>query len=753
VLVCIMLLRIAMQVPILTASVFSEVLPAGVLVRYRGMVQSSFSPVFHEPAIPEETPSGVKWHMGRYAPVGEFPSPDSLPPVRGSQMPFYCVPVPAQGEWARDLTLKGAKEAAAEVKRARSAALMSERADMPRSVRRRPRDDDVGDEEMTPPSPAVASTSAAVERGDSPCTLPATPQELQGRVKRHRHPTGYDTEEEEEGEGSHGSEVAPLDVYNPLPGHEKECPCIASLYAVGSDTPLRPGQLVEMFGILARDVVDAKPGASAFEGSLAAQVGLSEFQLHLMSQPEYWALNPSAALVPRLNVIVWRTLSPTFPLLNAPLTLAGPFALQDVLTCSRRVITPPPPPAPDADQFVQTEAVVAAATVSSDPMKAFDTECRVRNTALDAQGEAALSALPGVCGGMSLVALRAEMLRYLQVLCAGDEVAAEFLLLALCSRVVSRPGDRTIGKVSVNISHFPESSVGVAPASSSPPSTPSHASKLKSLGVPVPLEDGASFWGKIVHAGLRHVAVRAAALPLSRVVLDNVDILPKKDNVLDRLRAGVLQLPDGTTLVVDETYPMIGEYAGKAVKALHALKTLAQSSKALYDFSVTEASAMTHFVPMPVDFGVVVISASRSVLDCDVTIPLSEAAQALALETALARSLLPPPTEEFTSRARMYLATIKFLPFSFPDDLRTAVEADLVALKASGTKESPVTDRDLFRLMDEARLVAASMGATVLTADHWSHVKRLEIERRRRVGLLRAAASPPSAPPTPPRTQ
>jgi len=238
---------------------------------------------------------------------------------------------------------------------------------------------------------------------------------------------------------------------------------------------------------------------------------------------------------------------------------------------------------------------------------------------------------------------------------------------------------------------------------------------------------------------------------MTRPVLASVDVAPRKDNTVDRLRAGVLQLPDGTALVVDETPLSAGAYHGRAFKALNALKALATTSHALYDFSASDTAAGTYVLPFPADVPLVVLSASKSVLGCDAVVPLSPAARAAAATTAAAGAMPPAPDAGFVDRCRVYLATARHLPFSYSDGLREAMQRDLVAFRASHTAEDPVTAEDLHRLMDTARLVAASHCATDLAPEHWEHVKAMERERRERVRAAREALRAAAGPGTPPR--
>ncbi|KAA0177042.1 hypothetical protein FNF27_01372 [Cafeteria roenbergensis] len=756
------------SVPLLTKATFGRVMPPGTLVRYRGMVQYGFPIMYHEPAIPDAQPSGLKWHMGRYAPLPDnVVDPPGATPRRASHMEFYCVPVPAQGSWSRDATLRGANELAESVWAAKRSAAGAG----PRAAKRRANDDEDDDEDVEGGGAQDGAAQAAARRARlelESSTAAAPTQALSSSSSSAASASAAGSELMPPPSGTPADAVAPIDAYNPFPGEEDECPCLATLFGVGEDTPLRAGQAVEIFGVLQGDVAAAPPGGPASVRSLgpaeAAALGLSSVQAHMMTQPEHWALNPSAAHVPRVHAIVWRTLAPAFPLLQPPLAPTGPFSLLDVTTFAARCVAEAPSAADAAaDVWGAADAAVAAVPRLASPEKTFARELAARSAAVEASGAAALAALPTMAGKPPAT-LRAELISFLSALTAGDQFAAEFVLLALLSRVVVRGADRPVGKLSVNITGFPEcvaagpdtpsfAAAAAAPdaaGGSTPPAPlppgPMGAEQLRAAGVAIPLATGGSHWSRLLHTGVKLVLPRAALLPMTRAALQSVDIVPRKDNVLDRLRGGVLQLPDGTALIVDETLLQTGEYHGRAFKALHALRTLATNSQALYDFSASDGPAGACVLSFPADLPLLVVSHGKSVLDCDAVVPLSASAKASAAAAQTSAMVPPPPTAEFLERSRLYLATARHLPFAYAAGMRDVIQADLAAFKGSHTADDPVQVADLHRLLDTARLVAASLGATELTREHWEHVKRLETERRERVRASRATTAAASAP-------
>ena len=73
-------------------------------------------------------------------------------------------------------------------------------------------------------------------------------------------------------------------------------------------------------------------------------------------------------------------------------------------------------------------------------------------------------------------------------------------------------------------------------------------------------------------------------LPLSRQHLDTSNFVPVKDFEANRLVAGVLQLPTGTNLVVDETAMSDGQLTARGLQNLTAVGNLIRWQKLDYDF-------------------------------------------------------------------------------------------------------------------------------------------------------------------------
>lgn len=122
----------------------------------------------------------------------------------------------------------------------------------------------------------------------------------------------------------------------------------------------------------------------------------------------------------------------------------------------------------------------------------------------------------------------------------GDELAAELTLLSLLSRVVGRCGEAPVGKLSLNITNCPSDSLSTG----------------KRLS-PV--------------AGRLDLALREL-LPLSPTITISIDelnalsLIPKKDLDANIIWPAPLQLPAGSTLLLDEANMAAGRLGDAAVR-------------------------------------------------------------------------------------------------------------------------------------------------------------------------------------------
>lgn len=193
----------------------------------------------------------------------------------------------------------------------------------------------------------------------------------------------------------------------------------------------------------------------------------------------------------------------------------------------------------------------------------------------------------------SSLEIRTMMVTFLSTCLDGDRLAAEYLLLSIISRTYSRQGTIPLGKLSLNLQAYP----GVV---SSPiignVTEPSEAAKT-------------------IHHALSKICTTVVLHALSVHNLCNLSYYPKKNYSTNRLDSGILQLSKGTVLLVDETTLNAGKLGTNGTNNLKALSSVLETQQLSYDFQY-------HEMRFDVDISVVVLSQSKSMLKCSVSIPV-----------------------------------------------------------------------------------------------------------------------------------
>jgi hypothetical protein len=265
------------------------------------------------------------------------------------------------------------------------------------------------------------------------------------------------------------------------------------------------------------------------------------------------------------------------------------------------------------------------------------------------------SPLPPAAAAAFAAAPRACALGFLSVVLGGDDLAAEFLLLQLVSRVHVRTKDAgALGTLPLNLTGCPAAAPGGA-------------------GV----KEGLSPFGAAAAAAVAALVPRAAALPLSVPALNAGPWWPRRARDDARLASGPLQLAPGTQLLLDEAAMQAGALSETGLRNLSALQDVMRAQKVAYDFEFFA-------LDQPADAPVTVLSAGRTLLKgcgevelrlAPVTAPATGAA---AVEAAAAAAGLGP--------ARAHLAAARALEFSIPEAVGARVEAEMAEAKQRDAK-------------------------------------------------------------------
>ncbi|KAK8542321.1 hypothetical protein V6N12_014922 [Hibiscus sabdariffa] len=274
--------------------------------------------------------------------------------------------------------------------------------------------------------------------------------------------------------------------------------------------------------------------------------------------------------------------------------------------------------------------------------------------------------------------IREALFRHLTTVLGDDGVAAHFMLLHLLSKteklvilvgqVHTRVDDVAVGKLSLNLTGLSKESVSV--------------------------------FGTRLSQTFKNLLPFTNCMPLTLEYLNTASLAPKKDYQTNRLIPGVLQLPEGSHLMVDETQLESGSLNSIGIENTKLLKNLIEFQKVEYDFQYYK-------VEMAADVRLLIFSEGKSnIVPADVIVPF----QPSFLESS------EITVAEALEAWRWYLATV--------------VEDDLVAARQA---DRSLGSRDFSRWLTMARLISSSFGESSLSMEHWEMVKELERLRKERL--------------------
>jgi len=297
---------------------------------------------------------------------------------------------------------------------------------------------------------------------------------------------------------------------------------------------------------------------------------------------------------------------------------------------------------------------------------------------------------------------RSQLLHILTQALLHDSLAAEYLLYNLVSKVYGRRDVQVLGKMCLNLFNI----------------------------------NSNQNWSRRIYTLLGLLTPGSHYLPLSRQQLEKTRFIPQKDFEANRLVSGILQLPSGTSLVIDETAMNDGQLSAQALKNLTAIGNLISWQKVDYDFKY-------HTLEYETDIPVMVMSEGRSLLPSDFQLMVkTEDTPSNILENCF-RNISSILNQDLLNRLRLYLTQCREQEYSLSQDLQKDVQEDFVRMRQEN--QGQVTADDLHAHLVLARLVAVSKGKNTLDAEDWNHVKELERTRKsQRAAPARAEASLPN---------
>ncbi|KAJ3190126.1 hypothetical protein HDU85_000417 [Gaertneriomyces sp. JEL0708] len=308
-----------------------------------------------------------------------------------------------------------------------------------------------------------------------------------------------------------------------------------------------------------------------------------------------------------------------------------------------------------------------------------------------------------------IMSLRSAVIHHLSTYLMGDHLAAEYLFLHLLSRIQHRAIDET------PVGFFPLNICGCPSTAAQPEFAPSLAHLISNL---VPRFHKISL-------GLKKLNEETWMVPAQgRERSDNLDI---------GVSAGELQLADGTHVLVEEMTLEDGVLNERGVQNIAHLSDIIQTAKLPYIIRFGEMSRN-------IDLAILVLSQGRCMFPVECVVPLIASGDA------------PVPTpvpEDIIDAARTLLGLMPGEPYSVPEEFVNDIGKEFAAQRAAdhAAGRPIMSNADLGRRLEVARLVVRSFGRTELDQECWEHAGTLEAERIQRERKLperrKAAGKPP----------
>ncbi|KAG2776338.1 hypothetical protein PC129_g19251 [Phytophthora cactorum] len=284
-----------------------------------------------------------------------------------------------------------------------------------------------------------------------------------------------------------------------------------------------------------------------------------------------------------------------------------------------------------------------------------------------------------------IAAVRLQIVQYLAQTVRGDTLAAEYLLLGLLSHVYSRADPSTpLGNLSINLALDKSST-----------------------------EEQKTAFITAVEKTLTSLMPMVARVDLSLKELNSTKFMPHKDYEREMLLSGVLQVANGTTMLVNETVLSAGQLNDQGVKNIAALQSLVDKMLLPYDF---------HFYNMdfPQDVAVVTVSEGKSILPVTVAVPV-------VADSNVTEEL---PEEQVLECFRLFLCVLRSFVVTIGNEEAEMAEKHYVECRKT---EQKVALEDLHRWLRLARLVALSRGEGQISKDSWDAMLALETHRLARL--------------------
>ncbi|KRZ72847.1 Mini-chromosome maintenance complex-binding protein [Trichinella papuae] len=276
-----------------------------------------------------------------------------------------------------------------------------------------------------------------------------------------------------------------------------------------------------------------------------------------------------------------------------------------------------------------------------------------------------------------VAAARQNLTVSFQKLLFGDQLAAEYLLCHLVSRVFKRVNSINVGSLTLNFYDVDEQLVN-------------ELNKFFDL-----------------------ILTKKVFVDFDTDVLNGQSFRPRKDYESDQeeLLQSCLQLSDDTQMIIHDR--LIDDSKLDSLGGKENFKTIAQ----LMEEKSVEYVYGMQTVSIPADINVLVLSRQKSALPCDIAIRLRK------------NNEIENPVENLSNdtiaNIRKYMSLVKILDFSIPDNISERIQQYYVKMRQDQGGQSMNADQ-LNKLLLLARCLSLSEGNTTLDWDTWEKAVKME---------------------------
>lgn len=306
--------------------------------------------------------------------------------------------------------------------------------------------------------------------------------------------------------------------------------------------------------------------------------------------------------------------------------------------------------------------------------------------------------------------VRRSLLQFIGRELRCDPTVSELLLLHLVSGVRGRQAERVVGTFPLNFCIM---------ASAEADQSGQQRQPIMQME-PEQLARRARRWAERLFRLVRLLSGRCLMLPLTLDSLNSQRLQPVKDYGHNCLNAGVLQLAQGTHVLIDETQMKPGRLLEAGIRNLQCLSKVVSEQQLDYDFQF-------HQISFSIDAPVLSVSVGGKSLvpgfPLSIRVALDDVPRdrvaADDFEDETEDNLGPQPFQALLNVWRRYLLVAKQLEFSVEEQLAQAATQWFVAQRKAEIGSHRPSEEALHQVLNLARLASQSNLQTQCSRATW----------------------------------